>query len=108
MKNIFILFVLTLLFGCNSDCVIRKQGHAELIGYRVSKHSHLKFRIVETGSEHIVSSMGGRREPNIPLGTVVDCIYFEDTCNGKIGIVIDGSKYGKYPADTRSRNFNCD
>ncbi len=113
IKNLFVICC-TLLFSCtstpenvsNSYSNI-KQGHAVLIGYKVAKHSHVAFKLIETNTTHDIDGMGGRREPNMKLfDTVIVNYCIKD---GYVVILHDGSEFAKEPLNINSRivgNYN--
>jgi hypothetical protein len=101
--NITVIAVYAMLVVCLSSCSMNKcenttNGKAVLVAYKVAKHSHLWFQNPENKQLYYISSVGGRREPNINLG---DTIYVQ-YCDGEI--LFDKYQYVKRP-DNRKKRF---
>lgn len=74
-KIILALIVLSLLvLSCSKSvtCDNPVSSKGMLVAYRVAKHSHLWLKDINTGSIYEVSGLGGRREPVMALGDVID------------------------------------
>ncbi len=82
-----------------------REGTATLIGYKVSKHSHMLFYLNETGTTHDIGGMGGRREPSIKLNSTIKVKYCVGK-DGRITLLVKGRNYAKYPKDRTSRSVN--
>ena len=75
MRKIIALIVLSLLvLSCskNRTCDKPVSSKGILVAYRVAKHSHLWLRDINTDSIYDVGGLGGRREPVMALGDVID------------------------------------
>lgn len=76
MKNI--LFILLMLLVSCGPCIKEHQQHKtetrklELIGYRIAKHSKMRFRDLTVNKIVDFNSIGGRKKPTIELGTVIE------------------------------------
>ncbi len=100
----YAIIILTLILAsCKPECKVTKQGTAKLVGYKVAKSSHMCFQLMETGTNHDIGQMGGRREPNIAIGTTVKCSYVLDTCSFYIDILLDPYHFAKEPNDGTAR-----
>lgn len=78
MKAIALLILTVVLFSCVGrpvECENPTNGEAILVAYRVAKHSHLWLKNPATGIVHDITGLGGRREPNIELGTKIKVQY---------------------------------
>ena len=101
MKNI--LFLLILLTSCvSNENYCEKKGTAILVGYKVAKHSHIFIKILETNTVHEIGGMGGRREPNIALGTKF-VVKYRINNKGNVYPLLNASDYAKQPIDRTSR-----
>lgn len=100
-KFIFLLIISTsLLMSCISkvtECKNPIEGEAIFVAYRVAKHSHMWFQNTKTGQIYDIDGLGGRREPNISLGTIIDVKY----CDGTI--LFDKYKYIREPYNRETR-----
>lgn len=76
--NIFYLFLVSILLASCMDVEEKdwKDGTATLVGYKVSKHSHIFIKVNETNTLHDISGLGRRREPIIPLGDKFPIKYY--------------------------------
>jgi len=103
MKNLIKYGCYTLLsfvFACSpnvKECKNRVKGTAILTHYRIAKHSHMWFKNPKTGIVYDVGALGGRREPNIKIGTEINVDY----CDGEI--IFDRYKYVKQPTNRTTR-----
>lgn len=106
MRKFILLFVFALLGMCFTSCdnmkYEEKTGTAMLIGYKVAKHSHIFIKVMETNTIHELGGMGGRREPNIPLGTKFK-IRYRVYADGHVRPMVDAYQFGKYPENRRRR-----
>ncbi len=75
MKKIVLVIALSfLVLSCSkrTNCDKPVVSKGMLVAYRVAKHSHLWLRDINTDSIYDVGGLGGRREPVMALGDVID------------------------------------
>lgn len=74
MNKLLLIISAFLLLSCNGrkTCDKPVSSKGMLVAYRVAKHSHLWLRDINTGSIYDVGGLGGRREPVMALGDVID------------------------------------
>lgn len=82
MKTKFLFIIaISLLMSCvapSPECKNPIEGKAIFVAYRVAKHSHMWFQNTKTGQIYDIDGLGGRREPNISLGTIINVTYCDN------------------------------